>query len=375
MSRSVSRWLACTLVIQLTSMFCVTMVQAQVTLDTSSGAPSASPSGATQPRSFAEPLDQLQAEQSAERPWAEGVNPEAQAKARQLFVEGTEYLLRSLEEQALAKYDEALRHWDHPGIHYNYAVALSTRDRPLDTRQHLIEALRYDDQGPLDRLEVEQARRYLTLVEASLALIDISTTQPGVTVRMNGQVLFTGPGRYHEYVEPDEYLVTASKPDYLTQERRVAFLPGKENKLELRLYSEQELTRYRRRWDVWAPVTVTTVGAVAVLGGGAAWFIAANKFDEYDSKVNAECSLGCVADDPIVASLEPLKRSGERYNAAALPLMVGGGVTLAVGAVLLYLNRAEAYRIAPEELGPVERWSWVPVVGPSMGMLVGESRF
>lgn len=375
MNRSVSRWRGWLITIQAVLTLCAT-AQAQDTLDTPNRALLASPSSApAPPGTFADPLEQLKAEQSAERPWAIGVNPEAQAKARQLFVEGTEYLLRSLEEQAIAKYEEALRHWEHPGIHYNYAVALSTRDRSLDTRRHLIEALRYGDQGPLDRFEVEQARRYLSLVEASLALIDVSTTQPGVTVRMNGQVLFTGPGRYHEYVEPDAYVVTASKPDYLTQERRISFLPGKENKLVLRLYSEQELTRYRRRWDVWGPVTVTTVGAIATLAGGAAWLVAANKFEEYDSKVNAACPFGCVADDSKVTSLESLKRSGERYNAAALPLMVGGGVTLAAGAVLLYLNRAEAYRIAPEEVRSVDRWSWVPVVGPSMGMLVGGSRF
>lgn len=337
----------------------------------------------TESKLLAEPVSQLSEGAAAERPWAVGVAPEAQARARQLFTEGTEFLLRSLEEQAIAKYDEALEHWDHPGIHYNYAVALSTRDRPLETRKHLLEALRYGEQGPLEPLEVEQARRYLTLVEASLAFIDVSTAQSGVTVRMNGRVILTKPGRYRGYVQPDEYIITGSKPDYLTREQRVAFLPGRENKVEVRLYTEQELTRYQRRWPAAGPIAVTAVGALVGVAGGAMWVIASNEIDEYDSRVRAACPRGCSGDDDRVTSLESLKRSGERLNTLALPLAVGGGVTLAVGAVLLYLNRAETYQVNPAELDEAAggekqstgRWSVLPVIGPSMGMMVGGTRF
>ncbi len=325
------------------------------------------------------PLSQLAQDQDATngatRAWAVGVPIDAQIRAKQLFAEGTEFLLRSLEEQAIAKYKEALKHWNHPGIHYNYAVALSTQDRALETREHLLEALRYEDKGPLDKLEVEQARRYLKLVEASLALVDIRSNQPGVVVSLNGQQVFTGPGRHYKFIDPDEYLVSATKPGYIPQERRLAFLPGKENKVELRLYSEQELTRYKRRWAMWAPVTVTSLGALAAIGGGAAWFIADNKYDEYDSEISSRCPTGCAADDPALASLQSNKDSADTYNAFAMPLVIGGGVGLAAGVVLLYLNRAEAYQISPQEAGITDRVSLVPVIGSSSAMVIGTSRF
>lgn len=325
------------------------------------------------------PLNQLTtaapAAKSAVRPWAVGVAPEAQDRAKQLFTEGTDYLLRSLEEQAIEKYNEALKHWNHPGIHYNYAVALSTQDRAIETREHLLEALRYGADGPLDKLEVEQARRYLTLVEASLALVDIQSNQPGVVVSLNGEQVFTGPGRHYKFVDPDEYLVSATKPGYIPQERRLAFLPGKENKVELRLYSEQELTRYKRRWAMWGPVTVTSVGALAAIGGGAAWFIANNKYDDYDSKVASGCPAGCAADDPVLTSLQSTKDSADTYNAFAMPLMIGGGVGLAAGVVLLYLNRAEAYQISPSEAGITDQVSFTPVVGPRGAELITRVQF
>src|SRR5690606_16814484 len=180
---------------------------------------------------------------------------------------------------AIAKYDAALSLWNHPSIHYNYAVALSTQDRPIETRQHLLEALRYGDNGPLDKLEVEQARRYLKLVESSLALIDIHTAQQGVLVSLNGQILFTGPGEFHKFVAPHEYLVTATKPGFIPSQQRIAFLPGRTNQVAIRLYSEQDLTRYRRPWPMWGPVTVTAVGALGVIGGGAAWLLADKHYD------------------------------------------------------------------------------------------------
>jgi hypothetical protein len=312
---------------------------------------------------------------NAEKPWSVGVHPEAQLRARTLFAEGTDFLLRSLEEQAIEKYDAALQLWDHPGIHYNYAVALSTQDRALETRKHLLEALRYGDEGPLDRLEVEQARRYLKLVEGSLALVDIRAEQSGVVVSLNGEVLFTGPGQYRRFLGPAEYLITAAKPGYIGHERRVAFLPGKTNTVQLRLYSEQELTRYKRRWSPWGPVTVTAVGAVTTLGGAAAWLVAEGKYSEYDREVSVRCPTGCASGDPALDSLQSTKDSADTYNAAALPLMIGGGITVAAGAVLLYLNRAEAYQISPEEAGVAHQLSFLPVVGPHGAELTTRFRF
>lgn len=309
------------------------------------------------------------------RPWAMGVSTEAQTKAKVLFAQGTDFLLRSLEEQAIQKYDEALQHWNHPGIHYNYAVALSTQERPLATRRHLLEALRYEENGPLDILELEQARRYLKLVEDSLALVDIEVTQPGVAVSLNGHVLFTGPGKYKEFIVPDEHLVAATKPGYLPEQRRVAFLPGKPNRVRLKLYTEQELTRYRRRWSVWGPVTLTATSGLAAVAGGVLLNMASNEYSDYDNKFDAACRDGCQQGSTDFDNLAPQRESADRYNAIGLPLLLGGGIGVAAGAVLLYLNQSEAYRVSPSEAGIDDQLSIVPVLSPSSARLVGQTRF
>lgn len=309
------------------------------------------------------------------RPWAMGVSSEAQTKAKELFAQGTDFLLRSLEEQAIQKYDEALQHWNHPGIHYNYAVALSTQERPLVTRKHLLEALRYDESGPLDALELEQARRYLKLVEDSLALVDIEVNQPGVLVSLNGQILFTGPGKYQEFIVPDEHLVTATKPGYLPEQRRVAFLPGRPNRVHLRLYTEQELTRYRRRWSMWGPATLTATSGVAAIAGGVLLNMASSEYTDYDKNFDAACREGCQQGSAEFDNLAPQRERADRYNTIGVPLLIGGGIGIAAGAVLLYLNQSEAYRVSPSDAGVADQLSIVPVLSPSNAGLMGQARF
>lgn len=309
------------------------------------------------------------------RPWAVGVTKEAQEKARMLFSEGTSFLLRSLEELAIKKYDEALRYWNHPGIHYNYAVALSTQQLPLATRRHLLEAVRFQEGGPLDRLELEQARRYLKLVEDSLAFVDVEVTQPGVAVSLDGQVLFTGPGKYQEFIVPDEHLVTATKAGYLPEQRRIAFLPGKPNRVRMTLYTEQELTRYRRRWSMWGPITLTTTSGIAAIAGGVLLKLAADEYAVYDKEFDAKCSEGCPQGSTQFNSLAPRKDEAARYNTIGVPLLIGGGLGVVAGAVLLYLNQSEAYRVSPSMPSVTGQLSITPIVTPNSAGLVGQTRF
>jgi hypothetical protein len=187
--------------------------------------------------------------------------------------------------------------------------------------------------------------------------------------------VFTGPGQYHKCVEPDEFLITATKPGYIANQQRLAFLPGKPNQVRIRLYSEAELTRYKRLWPTWGPITVTAVGGLAAIGGGVLLYAAEQKYDDYDAKVASACPVGCSGDDPTLLDFEATKTSAERYDAFAMPLLIGGGVAAVAGAVLLYVNRAEAYQVTPQEAGIVDRVSIVPSIGPTSAALVGQGRF
>src|SRR5690349_12569407 len=79
--------------------------------------------GATEPVS-----DATARMKTSERPWAAGVSPERQEAALKHLQEGNGLLKESLFVAAAKVYRQALTEWDHPGIHYNLALALLNLD-------------------------------------------------------------------------------------------------------------------------------------------------------------------------------------------------------------------------------------------------------
>src|SRR5438128_85746 len=69
---------------------------------------------------------------AAERPWAHGVAEAEQKAALGLFREANILLNDGLFARAADQYRAALKHWDHPAIHYNLALALVNLDQPVD---------------------------------------------------------------------------------------------------------------------------------------------------------------------------------------------------------------------------------------------------
>src|SRR5947209_7866588 len=121
----------------------------------------ATPARADQPRSSAPAVStqaqsELPGNRAAERPWSRGVAAVEQKAALELFREGNALLKESLFVQAAAKYREALAHWNHPGIHYNLALALLNLDQPVEVYRQLEAALIYGP-APLDADKYEHA--------------------------------------------------------------------------------------------------------------------------------------------------------------------------------------------------------------------------
>lgn len=303
------------------------------------------------------------------RPWAEGVREEDQLAARALFQEGNRLLRESLFAQAINKYEAALARWDHPAIHYNHALALSTLDQPFKTRDELIEATKHGA-GPLGEDQFLQAKRYQVLVEKQLAYIKIECGSPGAVVTLNGKALFTAPGRYEGFVLPGEQLVSATKEAYISDERVMTLIPGRPATVRLGVYTEAELTRYERKWPEYGPWIVT--GAGAVVTGVGAWFFlkARDEQTEFDNQVASMCSSssptgfgtgsdgdglgieGCSASSPDYTSLVEQRDQAKLDNVIGISMLSAGGAALITGAVLLYVNRAQPYRLEPKELEP-----------------------
>lgn len=297
--------------------------------------------------------------ESAEvNPWVRGVPKKTRQEARGLFEVGNARLEEGLFLQALESYQQALGQWNHPAIHYNMALASMSLDKPLEGHAHLTEAMRYGPE-PLGSEKYENARRYLALVEKQLARVEVSCDVPGASVSLDGQFLFVGPHRVEKLVRPGTYHVAATKDGYEPTDLRQTLMPGETTPVELKLYTEMELTRYKSRWPVWIPWTVLGAGAAVAAGGGLLHLGVLGSYDTFDRGVEA-CG-GCMP----APELSNARLHGDLLRTAALGAYAVGGAALATGAVLLVLNKPQAYRINPDQGG--QSLSVAPLLGNGLG--------
>ena len=305
---------------------------------------------------------------SQDRPWAKGISRAAQQAADELFREGNDLLRESLFVQAATKYREALKRWDHPGIHYNLALALLNLDRPVEVFTELEEAMKYGD-APLDPDKFAHAQRYRALIEKQLARVTVTCATPGASVTMDGQPLFTAPGRYESLVRVGQHTIVATKSGLVPTQKTPILLAGQKDTVALAIYTEEELTQYRRRWANVLPWSVLAAGVVVAAAGGIMHWQAAESIKSYDNGVSAcgagSSTGGCLPD----AALASKKSAGDSLQAAAYAFYGVGAAAAVVGGVLVYLNRAKPYRVSPDKV------AWTPLVGPSGGGMVATIHF
>ncbi len=306
-----------------------------------------------------------------DRPWAKGVPADKQRVALDLFRDGNAALKDSLFVKAVQKYREALAAWDHPAIHYNLALALVTLDQPVESHDHFVAAMKYGV-APLDSDKYDQAIRYKSLVEKQLAKVDIRCDVAGALVVMDGRPLFTAPGRYQGVVRAGPHSIVASKDGYLTNQLSKSMPPGETSAVELRLFTTEDLTQYRRRWPTWGPWTAVGAGTALVLGGAAMHAGARGAYAKFDEGIT-----GCI--DPLTGGCRPgvavagAKQQGDTLQTLAVGGYVLGGAALAAGGVLLYLNRLQPYQVAVP--GGQAEVTVVPVLTPSFGGAAATVRF
>lgn len=305
-------------------------------------------------------------------PWSAGVSAADQAAAVKPFEEGNAFLKDSLFKLAAGKYREALEYWDHPGIHFNLALALFSLDQPEQVYVHLKKALAYGE-GPLDADKVERAKAYITLLEQQLTPVVVSCDQPGTAVRMDGQVLFTAPGKYEAWVRSGEHTWSASKPGYELTQRTLVLKPKEPVTIKLNVYEADELTTSKRRYSGWVPAIPIIAGA-AILGGGIAMnFVARDTMAQFERQLDDDCDISSTQPScPPSNDATDLKEQAELFQIISIAGMATGGAAIATGLVLLSFNRKSTYRLTPEELeqkrredaAAAQKTAFVPLVGP-----------
>jgi tetratricopeptide (TPR) repeat protein len=307
---------------------------------------------ADEPRSpAAQAQSELPGSRTAERPWVRGVAAVEQKAALNLFREANALLKESLFVQAAAKYREALQHWNHPGIHYNLALALLNLDQPVEVYRQLETALSYGP-APLDADKYEHATRYRALIEKQLARIEVGCSQPGAMVTMDGLRLFIAPGHYEGLVRVGQHTVVAERRGFVTVQKTPTLPAGEKTKIDLRMFTAEQLTRYKRRWPLYMPVAVLAAGIVAAGVGGILQWQASESFKAYDRGI-ASCSLGSATSGCTPNGALAGKRSaGEAMQGTAFAFYAVGAGLVAAGGVLAYMNRSRPYHVE-EETPPV----------------------
>ena len=294
------------------------------------------------------------------RPWADGVPAAVQDQVTAELARGNELLDQGLFVQAVDVYRAALRQWDHPAIRYNLAVALINLDREIDAFGELERALRF---GPaaLQPEVYQQALTYQKLIAGHIVQLHIECVDPGTHIVLDGADLAVPcPGELRQLIRPGRHVLVASKPGSLTRSIDLALSGGDAPTEHIDLMTLDEATVTHHRWARWKPWAVVAAGGAIAIAGLAVDLQAAATFRSYDKAIATLCPDHPCTSLPAVVSDAYAEGRTETHVGAGL--LIGGGVVVAAGAVLLYLDRGIqeriGYTVGPHGAGVSARWSF-----------------
>jgi hypothetical protein len=300
-------------------------------------------------------------------PWYCGVTKDDQERALALYAEGNQLFDDSLFTAAVAKYEQAVEHWDHPGIHYNLMMALVALDRPIEAYQSSIAALRH---GPV-ALEVEEHRRaqdYQKLLRGRIAELTVACDEPDAVLSLDGKNILEGPGKMLVFVLPGQHELVARKRGYLATHHALTLVAARSVSVHLHMLPESEALITTRAWPAWQPWAVIGAGVSAGLVGGLLEWRADVNNRAFQTLFDENCPGrdGCVETEYTDAMVSHQTRY-RWYRGLGHGALATGGAAMIGGLVLVYLNR-------PQELENPERQRLVrvnvtPLVTPDTGGL------
>lgn len=297
------------------------------------------------------------------RPWAVGVKKSEQEAALKLFHDGNVQLNDGLFAKASDAYKQALTHWDHPAIHYNLALAEMNLDQPIESQENFQLAVKFGDAPLQSKDKFDHAKDYILLLDKQIGEVEVTCQKAGTKVSVDGKEVFTAPGTWKGKVRAGKHTIVGTLEGHPTRVDAPYISPGAPFRIELKLYTTAELTRYRRKWDAtWMPYAVMGGGVLVGLVGGGMELLASRDFKKYDDQVTA-CNQMTVGNKGCMksADLQAIKDSGETKKKVGYVLYGVGAAAVITGAVLWIINRPESYEVRPEDLNAV---SVTPVVTP-----------
>lgn len=338
--------------------------------------PAASPSPAPAPNNGEKAgSDESLQKGGDNRPWAAGISQERQKAALLLFREGNSQLNDGLFARASETYRKALESWPHPAIHYNLALAQMNLDQPIEAFENFQKAIAFGD-APLQTDKLEHAKEYMLLLEKQIAHIEVSCDKAGAKVSVDGKEVFIAPGKFTQSVRIGRHTFVADKKGYQTRINAPFIGPGEHFRIELKLYTAEELTRFNRRWQAtWMPYAVLGGGVAVGLVGVALELAADSSYNDYDKAVTAcnQNNMGCQT----TTAITDLRDSGDQKKTLGYVAYGVAGAAVAAGALLAILNRPKAYQIRPEELQEEQekKVSIKPILTPNLAGAMVQGKF
>lgn len=331
-------------------------------------APAAMPTPAAAPVPGPAPLASISAAAVAapaqNNPWSRGVPMARRQTAREIFLAANDLARKRFFASAAAQYKQAIEMWPHPAFAYNLALSQLQLEQPIEAHANLERAVEHGPE-PLDGRFI-QARQQLALIESELSRLEVSCTEPGAQVMLDGKLLFEGPGRHRGIVRPGAHQLVATRHGLTPVVQQIVVAPGEKDSFAL-TFEYPEVSVSTRPWPAWRAQAVIGASAALLLAGGVLDWHSSRMFDEYDQMVREGCPRGCTrADTPLGLDAQE-SRAGNEQRAAVITYAASGAV-LATGLVLTYLGRPRMTRRRMRP--PLERGAETSNVSGALAPLV-----
>lgn len=302
-------------------------------------------------------LAQKPAPSLSNRPaWAQNVSPSQQKAAAELLEQGNNLLKDSIFIEAEKKYVEALKHWKHPAIYYNLALALLNLDRPAEVYEYMVASTRYGE-APLGEERFKHARRYIERIEKESAWANITCdSETTATLKRDGELMPIPCERFERMLRPGTYTISASRNGDPVPDASLTLAAGERANYRLEVGDG-------RRWAAWKPWAVLGAGAAVAVGGRLIHMKARDEYRAFDEGVfrcnalSADGRQGC----ELSSELRATRSRANTLQWAALGTFAAGGAALITGGLMLYANKLHPQtHLVPL---PAKGVSVTPVVG------------
>lgn len=262
-------------------------------------------------------------------PWAVGVTDEQKRVANTLLADGNTLFVAEKYADALAKYTEATRSWDHPAIRFNMVRCLIQLGRTLDASDEMERALRYGAK-PLEDNVYTEALGYQKLLANQVGTVELVCTQPKVVLRLDTEVVGECPRTVPKRLLVGRHQVLGTVDGFEPRAIEVVVSPGLAQRIEVKLEPVKRSGVGPRFYGKLA--VASGAGLIAIAGGlgGWAWHRYRAQFPDHCTEVAGQSQPSCDA-----SGSRAIDRSRLFGNTATVSGVIGLA-TLAIGVVVLW---------------------------------------